>query len=84
MQFHGFAINIDTRVDSSKAINTFKVAKQLFLNRRKTILNNLVNYLKNKDLANKLLEDLNINPLARPEQLKPEIYLAISEYLNKK
>ena len=79
-----FAINIDTRVDSSKAINAFKVAKQLFVNRRKTILNNLVNYLKNKDLANKLLGDLNIDPLARPEQLKPEIYLAISEYLNNK
>ena len=79
-----FAINIDTRVDSSKAINAFKIAKQLFVNRRKTILNNLVNYLKNKDLVNKLLEDLNINPLSRPEQLKPEIYLAISEYLNKK
>ena len=79
-----FAINIDTRVDYSAAVNAFKVAKQLFVNRRKTILNNLVNYLKNKDLANKLLNDLNINPLSRPEQLKPEIYLSISEYLNKK
>ena len=76
-----FAINIDTRVDRFSAINAFKVAKQLFVNRRKTILNNLVGYLKNKDLANKLCVDLNINPLSRPEQLKPEIYLAISEYL---
>ena len=79
-----FAINIDARTDYLKAINAFKVAKQLFINRRKTILNNLVNYLKDKDAANKLCEDLSINPLARPEQLKPEIYLAISEYLNKK
>ena len=76
-----FAINIDTRVDRFSAINAFKVAKQLFVNRRKTILNNLIGYLKNKDLANKLCVDLNINPLSRPEQLKPEIYLAISEYL---
>lgn len=76
-----FAINIDTRVDRFSVINAFKVAKQLFVNRRKTILNNLVGYLKNKDLANKLCVDLNINPLSRPEQLKPEIYLAISEYL---
>ena len=51
---------------------------------RYSILNNLVNYLKNKDLANKVLEDLNIDPLFRPEQLKPEIYLAISEYLANK
>ena len=79
-----FAINIDTRTDYLSAINAFKVSKQLFVNRRKTILNNLVNYLKNKDLANQLCADLGINPLSRPEQLKPEIYLAISEYLNKK
>ena len=79
-----FAINIDTRVNRFSAINAFKVAKQLFANRRKTILNNLVNYLKNKELANKVCEDLNINPLLRPEQLKPEIYLSISEYLCKK
>ena len=76
-----FAINLDARVDRFSAINAFKVAKQLFVNRRKTILNNLVNYLKSKDLANKLCIDLNINPLSRPEQLKPEIYLAISDYL---
>lgn len=79
-----FAINIDTRADYFKAISAFKVAKQLFINRRKTILNNLVNYLKDKETANKLCSDLGIDPLARPEQLKPEIYLAISEYLNKK
>ena len=79
-----FAINIDARIDYLAAINAFKVAKQLFINRRKTIMNNLVNYLKDKDLANRVCDDLNINPLARPEQLKPEIYLAISEYLSKK
>ena len=76
-----FAINIDSSKDRSKAIKAFKLSKQLFLNRRKTILNNLVNYLKNKDVAYKVCEDLEINPLSRPEQLKPEIYLAISEYL---
>ena len=76
-----FAINLDSNKDPSKAIAAFKLSKQLFLNRRKTILNNLVNYLKNKGLANKVCEDLNINPLSRPEQLPPEIYLAISEYL---
>lgn len=76
-----FAINIDPNKDRLKAISAFKLAKQLFLNRRKTILNNLVNYLKNKELANKVCEDLQINPLSRPEQLSPEIYLSISEYL---
>ena len=76
-----FTIDIDANKDRLKAINAFKISKQLFLNRRKTILNNLVNYLKDKDMANKVCDDLNINPLSRPEQLSPEIYLAISEYL---
>ena len=79
-----FAINIDTRIDRFAAINAFKVAKQLFVNRRKTIMNNLMNYLKDKNQANKLCADLGIDPFSRPEQLKPEIYLLISEYLNKK
>ena len=77
-----FAINIDTHTDRFAAISAFKVAKQLFANRRKTIQNNLSNYLKNKDLAYKVCEDLNVNPLSRPEQLSPEIYLSISEYLS--
>ena len=76
-----FAININSCKNRDIAIKSFKVAKQLFLNRRKTILNNLVNYLKDRDAANQVCEDLNINPLSRPEQLSPEIYLAISEYL---
>ena len=79
-----FSITIDPNKDRNKAIDAFKIAKQLFINRRKTIQNNLSNYLKNKDLANKVCEDLNINPLSRPEQLSPEIYLAISEYLSNK
>ena len=79
-----FSINIDTRIDRNAAIKAFKVAKQLFINRRKTIQNNLVNYLKDKELVNKLCNDLGINPQSRPEQLSPEIYLAISEYIDKK
>ena len=76
-----FAINIDHAKDRDKAIKAFKLSKQLFLNRRKTIFNNLVNYLKDKEAANNVCAAVNINPLARPEQLEPEIYLAISEYL---
>ena len=76
-----FSIDIDPSKDRKKAINAFKISKSLFLNRRKTIVNNLTSYLNNKDFANKLCSDLSINPLSRPEQLSPEIYLAISEYL---
>ena len=79
-----FAINIDSSKNRTTAIKAFKLAKQLFLNRRKTILNNLTNYLKNKDLALKTLNDLSIDSLLSPEQLSPEKYLAISEYLSDK
>lgn len=77
-----FAINIDGGVDRESAIRAFKVAKALFANRRKTISNNLLNYLKNKDTVNQLCADLNLNPLLRPEQIAPEMYSRISEYLN--
>jgi len=79
-----FAINIDTCVDRNAAINAFKLAKQLFINRRKTIQNNLNNLLKDKDLVNDLCAKLNISPLSRPEQLSPNTYLAISNYLSNK
>ena len=79
-----FAIEISNTANRKRAICAFKVAKQLFANRRKTIQNNLVNYLKNKDLAAKLCSDLNINPQLRPEQLSPETYLLISDYVSNK
>ena len=80
-----FAINnIRESNNRNEAIGAFKVAKLLFANRRKTILNNLNNYLKKKELANELCEVLNINPLSRPEQLSPEIYLRIFDYLSSK
>lgn len=79
-----FSIEIDQSKDRDKAVNAFKISKQLFLNRRKTILNNLVNYIKDKEKSAKLCDDLGINPLSRPEQLSPEIYLAISDYLTSK
>ena len=79
-----FAINLDARVDRFAAIDAFKLAKQLFINRRKTIQNNLNNYLKNKDLALDVCNSLGINPISRPEQLSPEMYLRISEFLKNK
>ena len=78
-----FAINIDETKDRESALGAFKLAKSLFLNRRKTIQNNLVNTLKDKELVTKVCTDLNINPLSRPEDLSPETYLAIYRYLQK-
>lgn len=79
-----FAINLDARADRLASIKAFKLSKQLFINRRKTIQNNLTNYLKNKDLALAALNKLGINPQLRPEQISPETYLRISEFLESK
>ena len=76
-----FAIILNQDADKFDSIKAFKIAKQLFLNRRKTILNNLNNYLKNKDLSINLCHDLGISPLSRPEDLSPEVYLSIARYL---
>ena len=78
-----FAINIDENKNRKDALGTFKLAKSLFLNRRKTIQNNLVNTLKDKELVAKLCLDLEINPLSRPEDLSPDTYLAMYKYLQK-
>ena len=78
-----FAINIDKQKDRQEAIGTFNLAKKLFLNRRKTIQNNLLNALKDKELVIKLCADLAINPLARPEDLSPNTYLEMFRYLQK-
>ena len=78
-----FAINIDKQKDRQEAIGTFNLAKKLFLNRRKTIQNNLLNALKDKELVIKLCKDLSINPLARPEDLSPNTYLEMYQYLQK-
>lgn len=51
--------------------------KKMFLHRRKTIFNNLTLYLKNKDQAKNILNDLTISILMRPEQITPEQYLNI-------
>ena len=78
-----FAINIDKQKDRKEAVDAFNLAKKLFLNRRKTIQNNLLNAIKDKELVIKLCADLSINPLSRPEDLAPSKYLEISKYLKK-
>ena len=76
-----FAIDIDPSKNRKEAIGAYVLAKKLFLNRRKTIQNNLLNVLKDKQLVTKTLDGLSINPLARPEDLAPNTYLALYRYL---
>ena len=61
------------------AIEVYKMCKSLFLNRRKTIYNNLKNYVKNIDLINEVLTKLNIDINRRPETISPNEYLLMYE-----
>ena len=77
-----FKINMENKYPKDEVLKAYKLSKALFLNRRKTILNNLGNYLKDKSLANDYLTKLNIAPNMRPEQIAPEKYLELSKLLN--
>ena len=77
-----FRIDIDNKYKKEEVLMAYKLSKSLFLNRRKTILNNLGNYLKNKELALEYLTKLNILPNHRPEQIEPIKYLELSKLLN--
>ena len=77
-----FKIDIENKYDKEEVLKAYKLSKSLFLNRRKTILNNLGNYLKDKEKALEYLTKLNILPNLRPEQIAPEKYLELSKLLN--
>ena len=64
-------------------IGTYKLAKSLFLNRRKTIYNNLKNYLGDATKASELLSKLDLDPNLRPENIAPEIYFRMYQLIQK-
>lgn len=59
----------------------FKIIKNAFTQRRKTILNSLTNtqIFKNKEQAQKILTELEIKETSRPEELTLEQFAKISE-----
>ena len=78
-----FTLTRKEDVDYEFVIGTYKLAKSLFLNRRKTIYNNLKNYLSSGDKASELLSKLNLDPQLRPENIKPEIYFQMYQLIQK-
>lgn len=76
-----FTIETNNLYDREKAIQAYRLSKKLFLNRRKTILNNLGAAI-GKEKALKVLESLNISPLKRPEELSPDIFYQINTIIN--
>lgn len=67
------------RVTSDVEKVMFPLIKASFVQRRKTMLNNLTLYLKNKEMAKDLLEKSNINESIRGEALDLSEYLLLSK-----
>ena len=72
-----FEIVPNFKISQKDAENTYVFAKKMFLNRRKTILNNLVNELKDKEKAIQILTSCNVPIETRPEAISPNKYLEL-------
>ena len=77
-----FRVDITNEHDRKEALGAYKLSKALFLNRRKTIHNNLGNYLRDKNKAKECLDKLGIPPNYRPEQISHLDYLKLYKLLN--
>lgn len=74
-----FCLDLNKQIERDKAFGVYNMCKQLFINRRKTIYNNLKNYLKSEMEATRILEELCIPQNTRPEQINPSTYLKLYE-----
>ena len=70
----------EKRLENEKEF--FKITNAMFLMRRKTILNNLTSYLKDKEKALQVLDKLNCPATKRPEQLNLDFYLNLTKELS--
>ena len=68
---------MNKEVDREKMIAVYKMAKQLFLNRRKTLLNNLGGYLGDKEKASNAITKLGLPLTVRPDEIKPNTYVEL-------
>ena len=70
-----FVLTPNKNIKNEENEKLFKTMKQLFLLRRKNILNNLTNLVKNKEKAREILEKMRIDTNKRPEELPIEFYI---------
>ena len=72
-----FEIKLNKEIDREKMIAVYRMTKQLFLNRRKTLLNNLGGYMGNKEKAASIITELGLPLTVRPEEIKPNTYIKL-------
>lgn len=75
------SIDFKQNIDRHHALKLDKVIRGLFINRRKTILNNLSRFVSNRDKALELLKQVNIDYNERPEQIEARALIDIANYL---
>lgn len=76
-----FTIDLYSNINRETIIPVYKMAKTLFKGRRKTISNNLKNYINNDTIIDAVLNDVEIDPKTRPEQISPRQYSKLYERL---
>ena len=76
-----FVVTLNENIKNPENKELFKVMKQLFLLRRKNILNNLTNLVKNKEKAREILGKMGIDTNKRPEELSIEFYINLLKML---
>ena len=76
-----FVLKPNSNIKNDENKELFKTMKQLFLLRRKNILNNLSNLMKNKEKAREILEKMHIDTNKRPEELPIEFYINLLKML---
>ena len=74
-----FTIDIDENADFDKALSIYQFSKKMFLNRRKTIHNNLSNYLNDKNKSLEVLLKAHIDSAKRPEEISPQQFVTLYE-----
>lgn len=77
-----FEIAFDESRDKETIAAVYKLAKSMFLQRRKTIYNNLKNYLGDGQKAEEILAKAKIEKAKRPEDLKSSDYLTLLSLLH--
>ena len=76
-----FVIKPNSNSKNEENEKLFKTMKQLFLLRRKNILNNLSNLVKSKEKAREILDKMKIDTNKRPEELPIEFYINLLKML---
>ena len=77
-----YVIKRKVGISLDEAEGVYLLAKSLFLQRRKTLRNNLKGILQDETKIDEILTSLSLHSTIRPEEVKPEDYLALYRLLH--